>query len=146
MTVFADSSALVKLYVDELGHEEIRALSPLFGSELARVEVPAALYRKQRTGEITGDDAAALVCGFEDDLRDTGQPPRIGLIHLTRPLLLEAAALTGRHGLRAYDAVQLATALALRQVTRVRGFAAYDRDLRQAAADQGFTLLPVAAT
>lgn len=144
MTVFADSSALMKLYVEEPGHADVRALAPLFGSALARVEVPAALHRKHRIGEITRDDADDLVRGFEDDLRDVGQPPRIGLIHVTSAILVDAARLTGRHGLRAYDAVQLATASALRQVTAVRGFAAYDRDLRRGAADEGFSLFPIA--
>ena len=42
---FADSSALVKLYADELGADMVRALSPLIISQLARVEVPAALIK-----------------------------------------------------------------------------------------------------
>ncbi len=42
LSTFVDSSALVKLYADEPGHREIRALAVLVVSALARVEVPSA--------------------------------------------------------------------------------------------------------
>ncbi len=47
MSVFADSSALVKLYADESDHELVRRIDVLIVSQVARVEVPAALWRKQ---------------------------------------------------------------------------------------------------
>lgn len=51
MTVFADSSAVVKLYADGAGADEVRALTfPLYVSALARAEVPAVLWKKHRTG------------------------------------------------------------------------------------------------
>ena len=53
MTVFADSSALVKLYADEPGHEPVRALSRLVVSQLARVEVPSAIWRSSVSGSWT---------------------------------------------------------------------------------------------
>lgn len=60
--------------------------------------------------------------------------------------VLEAAArLCAVHGLRAYDAVQLASALAVRDaVPECRTFAAFDRQLRAAAAAEGFTPAPSA--
>ena len=61
--VFADSSALVKLYVDEPGSTAIRRherRSRFIVSGLARVEVPAALWRKVRTGELDPSDARLL--------------------------------------------------------------------------------------
>ena len=39
MSLFADSSAIVKLYVDEDGHEAVRALSGLAVAQVTRVEV-----------------------------------------------------------------------------------------------------------
>ena len=58
MSVFADSSALVKRYADEPGADEVRALPLLVVCALARVEVPAALWRKVRTGQLSAPDAA----------------------------------------------------------------------------------------
>lgn len=49
VTVFADSSALVKRYADEPGSDALRALLLLVVSAPAKVEVPAALWRKART-------------------------------------------------------------------------------------------------
>ena len=45
MTTFADSSAPVKLYADEQGAEAVRGLTAIAVSQLALVEVPAALRR-----------------------------------------------------------------------------------------------------
>ncbi|MDQ6783137.1 MAG: hypothetical protein M3063_06800 [Actinomycetota bacterium] len=48
------------------------------------------------------------------------------------------------HGLRAYDAVQLGSALAVRDVEKgCRSVAAFDAGLRRAAAAEGFALVPV---
>ena len=44
MIVFADSSALVKLYADEPDHKLVREQGSLVVSTLARVEVPAAIW------------------------------------------------------------------------------------------------------
>ena len=108
---FADSSALVKLYADELGAEMMRAMSPLLVSQLARVEVPAALWRKHRMGELSAEDTAVLVAGFEADYFGTEEESeRFLAIAATDPILDAAAQLAGIHGLRAYDAVQLASA------------------------------------
>jgi len=57
---FLDSSALVKRYADEPGADLVRSLSPCVVSAIARVEVPAALWRKHR-------DAGFTVLGFPCD-------------------------------------------------------------------------------
>jgi hypothetical protein len=61
VSVFADSSALVKLYADEPGHEQVRNPGLLLVSQLARVEVPAAIWRKHRMGELSPDDSRRSV-------------------------------------------------------------------------------------
>ncbi|MGH3611225.1 MAG: hypothetical protein ACRDRK_01100 [Pseudonocardia sp.] len=46
-------------------------------SQIARVEVPAALWRKQRSGELDVDSASVLVLAFEADYFGTeDEPPR----------------------------------------------------------------------
>lgn len=142
MTVFADSSAIVKLYADEAQHAEIRALGAMYVSQMCRVEVPAALWRKNRMGQLSDEHSRLLVRAFEADLFD-GTGPLAALL-VTTDLLEAAATLVSRHGLRAYDAVQLASALAARAVDPgCDSLAAFDRELRQAAVREGFALVPI---
>lgn len=144
MSVFADSSALVKLYVPEEGHERIRALRSLVVSQTACVEVPAALWRKCRMGAVSHADARLLISGFEADYHGSAaRPPRFHVVPTSDLIFDLAARLTGVHGLRAYDAVQLATAqLAKSADPTCDRFAAFDKDLRHAAAGEGFYLTP----
>jgi len=144
LSTFADSSALVKLYADEGGYQQVRGMAGIAVAQLARVEVPAALWRKQRMGELSADDARLLTADFEADYFGTdSEPPRFAAVAATGRLLDEAARLCASHGLRAYDAVQLSSALAVRRVDRsCRTFAAFDRSLRTAAATEGYQLLP----
>ena len=115
MKTSADSSALVKLYADEEGHDMVRHLDVLVVSHLARVEVPAALWRKQRMGELSAEDAQVLTAEFEADWFGTSnEPPRFAAVVVTSGLPDQAAQLCARHGLRAYEAVQLSCALAAR--------------------------------
>lgn len=134
----------MKLYADEDEHEAVRALQALAASALARVEVPAALWRKQRIGDVTGAQAGTLVRAFEADWHGTpDDPPRFAVVGVSGVTLDRAAALVAAHGLRAYDAVQLAAALAVRDADPgCATFACFDAELRRAAAASGFTLLP----
>lgn len=144
MIVFADSSALVKLYADEQDHQLVRAQGSLVVSALARVEVPAAIWRKHRMGELDPADAAVLIAAFEADYHGTAEDqPRFGVVAATAAVLETAARLVGVHGLRAYDAIQLASAKAAAEAVPVcRTIAAFDGTLRTAAAKEGLALLP----
>ena len=136
----------MKLYADEPGHRPIRALDALVVSALVRVEVPSALWRKARTGELPDAAASTLVSAFELDFHgDRESDPRFAIAALTEPVLIAAAREAARHALRAYDAVQLATALAVREADpRCSHFACFDTGLRRAAGREGFALLPEA--
>jgi predicted nucleic acid-binding protein len=140
---FADSSALVKLYADEPGYETVRGLGGIVVAQIARVEVPSALWRKQRMGELTAAAAAVLVSQFEADWFGTDEEPRrFEPIRLTALILEDAAKATAVHGLRAFDAVQLATAKAVRAADPgITRFAAFDKALCDAAATEGFRVL-----
>ena len=141
---FADSSALVKLYAPEAGAASVRALGAISASQIARVEVPDAFWRKHRMGEIGAADVAVLVAAFEADwFGTTDDDPLFAAVSVTGPVLDEAARLVARHGLRAYDAVQLASACATRDaIDEPLLFAAFDQRLCEAAAAEGFDLLP----
>jgi predicted nucleic acid-binding protein len=144
VSTFADSSALVKLYADEDGADEVRALHAIAVSQLCRVEVPAALWRKHRMGQLDPADARLLSASFEADYFGADDdPPRFGVIAVNEGVLDDAARLCAVHGLRAYDAVQLASATTGRAADdAIQSFAAFDRTLRHAALAEGFTVLP----
>jgi uncharacterized protein len=120
---------------------------PLLISVLARVEVPAAIWRKHRTGELDLDDTLLLNRAFAADYAGTpDSPPRFQAVEIADTAIERAAELVSAHGLRAYDAVQLACALAMREVDkRCTTLASFDRDLIRAAAAEGFEVLPTEA-
>jgi len=142
VTTFADSSVIVKLYVPEAGHEQVRRLErPLLISGLATVEVAGALWRKQRLGELDPADAALLVRAFTANFSDVGDAGPFAVVAVTPEILRHAARLVARHPLRAYDAVQLASALAAQAALgEALAFAAADRALNAAAASEGLVL------
>ncbi len=143
MGVFADSSALVELYADEDGSAVIRALTDVVVSQVCRVEVVAALWREMRSGELEAGDVAVLVARFESDCFGApDQPGRFLRTSITPDVLDLAARHAAVHGLRAYDAVQLASATAVVAVEPRLAHSAFHRSLRLAAAAEGFALVP----
>jgi hypothetical protein len=68
--------ALVKLYVDEDGADVVRPVSVHVVSAIARVEVPAVLRRKSRSGDLPVEDASVLVAVFVADSARPGRPLR----------------------------------------------------------------------
>ena len=111
-------------------------------SVIARVEVPAALWGKFRFGEITSGEAALLTTQFEWDWHSEDEDA-FAIVAITTPVLERAALLAAVHGLRAYDALQLATAVAARAADPdLDRFACFDAKLATAAGAEGFTLVP----
>lgn len=137
MTAFLDSSALVKRYVKEEGEDLVRAVGhPIVASALATVEVPAALWRKRRMGDLSSEDARFLSRRFRRDIT-VGRGGAIELVDIGSDLLSLAVGLVARHPLRANDAVQLATALRVDEALGGCRFACFDRTLLDAAAAEG---------
>ncbi len=135
MTAFADSSAVVKRYADEDGSGLVRRQPVLVVSQLALVEVPAALWRKHRLGELTADEARVLVDALAIDLAGD----LLIVAAVTDGVIADAARLVAVHPLRAYDALQLATACAVRVADPAcASFACFDTQLSRAAAAEGF--------
>lgn len=134
----------MKLYADEPGQEQVRELAaPLVISALARVEVIAAIWRKHRAGELDIDDSLTLIRAFRADCAETPDgPARFVAVAVAEPVLDRAADMAGQHGLRAYDAVQLASALVARDVdARCDAIASFDHELTEAAIAEGFDTL-----
>jgi uncharacterized protein len=117
--------------------------TPLVISALAQVEVTAAIWRKHRAESLALDDALLLLRAFRADYeRSLGTSPRFTVISVTDEILRRAAELTGEHGLRAYDSVQLASALTVRGISGdCDTLAAFDRALVSAALLEGMKVL-----
>jgi uncharacterized protein len=144
VTVFADSSAIVKLYVPEVDHEVVRAITaPLVISALARVEVPAAFWGKCRSGEIDAEDASVLTAAFEFDYHGVDKHDAAFItVPVNDAILIDAARQAARHRLRAYDAIQLAAATAARAADpSIQSMVVFDKLLRLAAIAEGFTII-----
>lgn len=139
MTVaYFDSSALVKLYADEEHCEAVRSVSELpVAISFARVEVVAAFFGKVRSGELTRMVARVLSDAFLADWDDG----RMLGIAVTAPIEAEAVELAGKHLLRGFDALHLASANAVRRVIpECTQFVCFDERLSMAAQGEGFTL------
>jgi predicted nucleic acid-binding protein len=109
---FLDRSALVKRYVTETGSAWIRNLTdpgarnPLIITRITWVEVLSALARREREGSLAPDDVIQAIETYRYDMNTQYQVSEMD------PALAKAAGdLVIRHPLRAYDAVQLASAL-----------------------------------
>lgn len=108
---FLDSSALVKCYVAEAGSVWTRSIldeenNVVYVASLSRVETISALTRRLRRGDITQPEFDVACREFRLDLTT-----QFEIVGLTDQIIEEASNLAEKHGLRAYDAVQLAAAL-----------------------------------
>lgn len=142
---YADSSALVKRHVHEMGTAWFRALcdsatgNVIITARISMVEVYSALNRRQREAHLSATDYADIVTDFITICATEYQ-----LVELTALVVERAKSLLERYPLRAYDAVQLASALLARDVLRSAGmppptFLAADDRLLAAARAEGLT-------
>ena len=143
---FFDTSGLVKRHVSEAGSRYVRSLThakaahTLYIARITAVEMVAAITRRQRGGSLSAAQAGAVLGHFRRHL--TG---RYFVLELTPALLASAMRLSRAHALRAYDAVQLATALELDRDNRADGFGpvtlvSADRELNAAATAEGMAV------
>ena len=117
MTIhFLDSSAVVKYYFQEQGHDWVEAIHDptinheLYISEATLVEVVASICRKAREQDIPVEERNATIGDFRQDVENI-----YNVRLVDRALYIAAGNLCRSHRLRAYDAVQLACAIAVRE-------------------------------
>jgi len=109
---FLDSSALIKRYVVEAGTPWVRSItSPDAGNSvliahITPIEIVAGTMRRRREGSITARTARATRLLVD---RHTSREYKV--IGLTGQVVQRAEELLELHALRAYDSVQLASAL-----------------------------------
>jgi uncharacterized protein len=137
---YFDASALVKRYVRETGTPAVRRLlreDHAATSRLSEAEISSALCRRQREGILTAGQYRRALDALRADL------DRLEVIELSPHVVAAVHPLLARHRLRAGDALQLASALFLREaISSELALVAYDQRLRMAAQAEGLRVLP----
>lgn len=141
MILYLDTSAWVKLYVNEPGSKELRAYTAkaetLAASVVAYPEARATFARLKAHGISTEakhrQRLAQLNLDWENLLR----------IELVPAVVRTAGDLAEVYGLRGFDAIHLASALWLKEKTSMQlCFAVFDQRLRAAAERAGLAVVP----
>ena len=131
MILYVDTSALVKLYVPEPESSAVQQL--VESAEIAAVslvayaEARAAFARKHRERAVDLKDYRRIIQEFNNDWDN------YFIVDVTEPLVKRAGQLAEQHGLRGYDAIQLSSAVLMREETRqVVSFCCFDDRLLRA--------------
>ena len=136
--VYFDSSALVKLVVDEHGSDLAAELwdgcDAAVSSRLAYPEVRAGLAAAGRTHDLDSRGLAAALRAWEQ-LWAATRP-----VELTVDVERHAGELTSRHALRGADAVHLASALAIGSTDLL--VAVWDRRLHAGVIAEQLAIVP----
>jgi predicted nucleic acid-binding protein len=140
--VYFDSSAFVKLVVEEEGSDIAAALwdgcDAAVASRLAYSEVRAALAAAGRDHRLDVDAQRQAEAAWEEYWAAT-RP-----VELSEPVAFYAGELAGQYALRGADAIHLASALVIGVDKLV--FAAWDRRLRAGIEAAGIRLAPADET
>ena len=141
--LYLDTSALVKLYINEPGTERMKELASE-GSDnsvaicsITQVELHAAIWRRHRIRELDDEEVELAIELFNGRLEtDILRCP------VDDRTLNRASELTSRHPLRGYDATQLAACLVLEtRLGESPTFVCADHALLAAAAAEGLPVL-----
>ena len=112
----------------------------LYISQAALIEVQATLCRKARTGVMTNAERDTLIDSFKRHIRR-----QYKVVRVTNAIYNSAGDLCHTYKLRAYDAVQLACALAVRDNAIINNkpspiFICADNDLLSMASAQNLSV------
>jgi predicted nucleic acid-binding protein len=141
---FWDSSALVPLLILEPSSQNMRALihhdAEVVASFITAVEVSSAVWRRLHNGKLGAAEHAAAEEQFAALSNNWWEENEL------RRIIDLALDLLRRHPLRAADAIQLASAIAIVKAARIKPsslpFVTLDGDLADAARAEGFPVLP----
>ena len=135
MILYLDSSALVKLYIQEPGSKEVKeqvAARIVSTSRVSYVEARAGIARKFREGELTEEERRRIVRDLEEDWKN------YFIVDVSESVAKLGGELTDRYPLRGFDAIHLASVLLLKNRTRSDvSFSCFDKRLREAAKAEG---------
>jgi uncharacterized protein with PIN domain len=109
--LYLDTSALVKIYLDEPGTARVKSAvaeaETTATSEITAVELCAALARRHRDGDISQTAYRRTLADIDEDAK------HLMYLDVSRHLIRAAADAAAAYALRGYDALHLASALEL---------------------------------
>ena len=116
MNLFFDTSALVKYFHLESGTDQVvelidNAENQIWVSDLARIEFISAFYRKLRRGDIDSGQLQESLSSFDIEWDQFNQQPLSDTVITEADKLMRKKA--SKYGLRALDALQLASFIVL---------------------------------
>ncbi|MCC7186445.1 MAG: type II toxin-antitoxin system VapC family toxin [Acidobacteria bacterium] len=107
MTLYLDSSVIVKLYIDEPGSDEVttrvHAATRLVTSTIAFAEVRATFARRKREGLLSAQEFSTVCRRFDADWTS------FFAMDADEVVVRTAGALSESHALRGGDAIHLAS-------------------------------------
>jgi uncharacterized protein len=111
---FADTSALVKRYIEEIGSGYIRTLvttpdTILYQTFLTPLEITSAFYRRQRMNELSVEEVTVALQAYKAHSHE-----EYVLVSYSETLMNTTETLLACYPLRTLDAIQLAAALTLK--------------------------------
>lgn len=133
MTLYLDTSSLVKLYVVEPGSEAVRRLvdaaTIVATSSIAYPETRAALARRRREHVLRPKAFASAKKNFENEW------PKYLTVEVTSAVCRQAGEFAEHYRLRAYDSMHLAAFVEVAREAGVREtrFSSFDDALNRAA-------------
>ncbi len=142
MILYLDTSALLKLYLEETGSGAVRnhvaGAAAVYTHLVTYVEMRAALARAVRMGRVSEEDLRYQVARLEDDWS------ALAVVDVDDALVRRAGRLAEQHGLRGYDSVHAAAAERIQE--NVSGgveflFAAFDGALCAAVDSIGIKVM-----
>ena len=144
---YMDSSALVKIYVEEAGSVWVRnvreraAMGQIAICEISGAEVFAAFHRRFRSGDLSKEELQNACDLFRIDFDGffVRRPVAKHIVDLGMRLIQ-------KHPLRGYDSIQLATAISfLEELRKLDGefllFVGADKVLNTSAMGEGLTVI-----
>lgn len=141
MNLYIDTSAIIKLFIQEAYSDEIRSLvetADLVATGLiTRAETAAGINRLTRMSVLNQEQCEAALSNFRKEWGG------YHCIQVTEQIVIRADFLTGQYSLRGYDAVHLACALTWSELLGAPvSLATFDRELHEAAQKSGMEVFP----
>ena len=131
MKLYLDTSALVKLYIEEPDHQHVQQAvieaDTIVTSVVAYAEARSAFARRLREHSITSEAHERIVATMNRDWIEFDR------VVVSDDLAYTAGHIAASHALRGYDAIHLATAVALHRSSDNLRFLAFDARLVEAA-------------
>jgi len=142
MICYFDTSALVKLYVEEEGSDLVSVYTrkSLFvaTSRVAYAEARSAFARAWRSGVLGDKEYREVVSNFREDW------PRYFTLDVSEPVLQRVDSLVDKYSLRGFDALHLASTIVVSG--RIKGeelvVGCWDARLWDYYQQEGFQMIP----